>query len=254
LGSEFVGANRFIRKIKAGESPGHRLLRSAARFITRPTAPRVPSFLRPLLRLAYEAHFGAIMLVRLAVTSFYRHPLFQARCASVGRNLVIEGLPFVHGHAEIHIGNDVRLGGGIQIFSGRQVDRPKLIIEDHAQINWNVYLAVSREVVIEEYVSISYDCRISDTDGHPRQADLRAQGAPVDIDDIRPVRICRHAWIGNGSHIMKGVTIGEGAVIGANSVVISDIPPYSLAMGNPAEVYFRNFGRPAKTKAQSSGG
>jgi serine acetyltransferase len=44
---------------------------------------------------------------------------------------------------------------------------------------------------------------------------------------------------------MKGVTIGEGAVIGAHSVVISDIPPYSLAMGNPAEVYFRNFGRPS---------
>jgi len=48
---------------------------------------------------------------------------------------------------------------------------------------------------------------------------------------------------------MKGVTIGEGAVIGANSVVISDIPPYCLAMGNPAEAYFRNFGRPSKKPA-----
>jgi acetyltransferase-like isoleucine patch superfamily enzyme len=44
---------------------------------------------------------------------------------------------------------------------------------------------------------------------------------------------------------MKGVTIGEGAVIGANSVVISNIPPYSLAMGNPAEVVLRNFGLPS---------
>jgi serine acetyltransferase len=43
---------------------------------------------------------------------------------------------------------------------------------------------------------------------------------------------------------MKGVTIGEGAIVGANSVVISNIPPYSLAMGNPAEVLFRNFGLP----------
>jgi acetyltransferase-like isoleucine patch superfamily enzyme len=62
--------------------------------------------------------------------------------------------------------------------------------------------------------------------------------------DIRPVRICKHAWIGNGCYIMKGVTIGEGAVIGVNSVVTSDIPPYSLAMGNPAEVLLRNFGLP----------
>jgi acetyltransferase-like isoleucine patch superfamily enzyme len=59
------------------------------------------------------------------------------------------------------------------------------------------------------------------------------------------VRICKHAWVGNGTHIMKGVTIGEGAVIGANSVVISDIPPFSLALGNPAEVLLRNFGRPS---------
>ena len=42
---------------------------------------------------------------------------------------------------------------------------------------------------------------------------------------------------------MKGVTIGEGAIIGANSVVISDIPPYCLAMGNPAEVILRNLGK-----------
>jgi acetyltransferase-like isoleucine patch superfamily enzyme len=105
--------------------------------------------------------------------------------------------------------------------------------------------------MIKEDVVVSFDCRISDTDGHPRQADLRARNAPVDPEDIRPVRICRYAWIGNGSHIMKGVTIGEGAVIGANSVVISDVPPYCLAMGNPAEVYFRNYGRPSREAASS---
>ena len=82
--------------------------------------------------------------------------------------------------------------------------------------------------------------------GHPKQADLRAQDQQPRPEDVRPVRICRNAWIGNGSHIMKGVTIGEGAIVGANSVVISDIPPYSLAMGNPAEVLIRNYGKPSK--------
>jgi len=51
---------------------------------------------------------------------------------------------------------------------------------------------------------------------------------------------------------MKGVTIGEGAVIGANSVVITDVPPYSLAIGNPAEVYFRNYGRPSRKTGGAS--
>ena len=51
---------------------------------------------------------------------------------------------------------------------------------------------------------------------------------------------------------MKGVTIGEGAIIGANSVVIHNIPPYCLAMGNPAEVILRNVGRPPPAQAPSA--
>ena len=47
---------------------------------------------------------------------------------------------------------------------------------------------------------------------------------------------------------MKGVTIGEGAIIGANSVVISNIPAYALALGNPAEVLIKNFGIPSTMK------
>ena len=121
------------------------------------------------------------------------------------------------------------------------------MIGDHSQINWNATIVVNREIIIEEYVRISWNCSISDSDGHPRQADLRAENAPINPRDIRPVRICKYAWIGNGAHIVKGVTIGECAVIGANSMVISDVPPYSLALGNPAEVVIRNYGRPSKS-------
>jgi acetyltransferase-like isoleucine patch superfamily enzyme len=219
-----------------------------AKAIVRPRVPRVPGFLKPILRFIYEVHFGVIRVARWLVVVLYRHPLFQARCASVGRNLSIDTLPFIDGHVEIHIGDDVTIGS-FSISSGRFLEHPRLIIKDRAQIGWRVGFAVNKEVIIEEDVRISFDCRISDTDGHPLQADLRAQNAPVDLGNILPVRICRYAWIGNGSHIMKGVTIGEGAVIGANSVVISDIPPYCLAMGNPAEVYFRNYGRPSKKAA-----
>ncbi|MEQ9248087.1 MAG: CatB-related O-acetyltransferase, partial [Nitratireductor sp.] len=43
-------------------------------------------------------------------------------------------------------------------------------------------------------------------------------------------------WIGRQAQIMPGVTIGDGAVIGAHAVVASDIPPYAIAVGNPARV------------------
>ena len=245
-----MNSNEFIRKIKRAETPFYRFLKSAVKNIVRPPAPRVPRWLKPPLRAVYEAHFLAIILARSLITSLYRYPVFQARCESIGRNVHIDGLPFVSGHTEISIGDDVWLGGKLFVSSARIFDHPRLIIKDRAEVGWAVTISVSREVVIEEDVRISYDCRISDGDGHPREAVLRAQHAPPHPRDIRPVRICRYAWVGNGTHIMKGVTIGEGAIVGANSVVLSDIPPYSLAMGNPAEVYFRNIGLPSQPKTE----
>jgi len=239
-------ANSFILKLKRGETPFYQFLRKIARTILSPTPVRVPGILKSPLRLLYEFHFGVIATWNSFWNLVYRHPLFQARCATFGRGVKIDRLPFVSGHVAIHIGNNVYIGGLVSIMSGSAIDNPVLILKDHAEIGWNTIIAVSKEVILEEHVRVSYDCRISDSDGHPREADLRAQNAPANVRDIRSVRICKYAWIGNGAHIMKGVTIGEGAVIGANSVVISDIPPYSLALGNPAEVFLRDFGRPSK--------
>jgi acetyltransferase-like isoleucine patch superfamily enzyme len=238
-------ANSFILKVKRAETPFFRVLRKIAVALLSPRAHRIPAFLRSPLRAVYELQFAMVALWHSFWNICYRHPLFQARCASFGKGVVIDRLPFVTGHVEIHVGDGVYIGGQVGIASGRMIDQPVLVLKDHAELGWNVSIAVSKEVIIEEYVRVSYDCRISDTDGHPRQADLRAQHAPPHPRDIRPVRICKYAWIGNGTHIMKGVTIGEGAVIGANSVVISDIPPYCLALGNPAEVFLHNYGRPS---------
>ncbi|HWQ52531.1 MAG TPA: acyltransferase [Bryobacteraceae bacterium] len=247
-----MSLNRFILKIRKGETPFYRAIRTLARSIYNHRAPRVPDWLKPPFRVLYELHFFILTVISMLVTMLYKHPLFQARCASVGRNLSLGGLPFVAGHLQIHIGNDVLLGDGLAIFSGRWVEDPRLVIKDRAQIGWNVELVVNREIIIEEDVRVASRCRIADSDGHPREADLRAQNAPVHPQDIRPVRICRYAWIGQGSSIMKGVTIGEGAIVASNSMVVSDVPPYSLAMGNPAEIYFRNYGRPSKPPADGA--
>jgi acetyltransferase-like isoleucine patch superfamily enzyme len=243
-----MSLNSFVLNLKRGETPFYRRLRTVLRQFRRPTVPRIPRILKPPLRILYEMHFGIISAVRLVLTVFYRNPLFQARCASVGKRLSLDGLPFISGHAEIHIGDDVWIGGNFIVDSARVFEHPKLVIQDHVELGWNVTLTANKEVVIEEYAMIAADCRISDSDGHPREADLRAQKLPPHAKDILPVRIGRYAWIGSGSHIMKGVTIGEGAIVGANSFVITDVPPYCLAMGNPAEVYFRNIGRPTVRK------
>jgi acetyltransferase-like isoleucine patch superfamily enzyme len=241
-----------VLKLKRAESPPLRWLKTVARKLLNPAAPALPRFLLPPFRLLYELHYFSIVLGRFVITALYRQPAFQSRCASVGHGLRLDGLPFVTGPVEIHLGENVYFGGKVSITSGRVLDNPRLTIKDRAEIGWNSIVVVNKEVIIEEDVRVSYNCNISDSDGHCREADLRAAGVPPKVADIRPVRICRNAWIGNGSYVMKGVTIGEGAIIGANSVVITNIPAFSLAMGNPAEVLIRNFGKPS-TAAKPEG-
>ncbi len=51
-----------------------------------------------------------------------------------------------------------------------------------------------------------------------------------------PVRIGNDVWLGYGCTIMSGITIGDGAVVASNSLVVKDIPPYAIAGGNPADI------------------
>ena len=63
-------------------------------------------------------------------------------------------------------------------------------------------------------------------------------GHPASKGDII---VGNDVWIGYGSLILSGVTIGHGAIIGANSVVTKDIPAYAIAAGNPVKIYKRRF-------------
>ncbi len=52
----------------------------------------------------------------------------------------------------------------------------------------------------------------------------------------QPIHICEGAWIASRAIILKGVTIGKYAVVGAGSVVTHDVPPYAVVAGNPAKI------------------
>lgn len=67
---------------------------------------------------------------------------------------------------------------------------------------------------------------------HPIEPGPRAAG----LESADPIVLEANVWLGGGVIVCPGVTIGEGSVIGAGSVVTKDIPPYSVAVGNPARV------------------
>jgi len=232
-----------ILKIKRGESPFYSGLRSFVKAVLTSNFP-LPRFLYPVVRLIFDLQGQIAEFFRWAFSYFIREPLFRARCASVGKRFRLFRLPYVMSHAEIRIGDDVNFFGKVDIMSGRIFDNPKLIIHNRVDIGHNVGFVVNKEIVIEDDVNVASGVRFMDSDAHPKDTQDRIADLPPKPEEIKPVRICKNAWIGQNVFILKGVTVGEGAIIGVNSVVITDIPAYSVAIGNPARVVAKNLDKP----------
>lgn len=230
---------QFVLKVRRAETPFYRGLKDTARTVLHARMP-VPDLLRPLFRAGFSAQNAIKLTSAWLLNTFYREPLFRGRCRSMGANFRLNRMPFVLGHAEIEIGRDVNFFGQVDIFSGRIFDHPELRIGNGVNVGHGVTFVVNKEIVVEDGVNISSGVRIMDTDSHPRDAELRIAHQPPVQEEVKPVRIGRYSWIGEHSYILKGVTIGEGAIIGVNSVVVTDIPAYTIAMGNPARVVVKS--------------
>lgn len=125
----------------------------------------------------------------------------------------------------------------------------EIVIGDESQLSGVSISARSTRVEIGRRVLIAPNCVITDSDFHapwPAEERISAPGMAGD----RPVRIGDYAWIGMNSIILKGGEIGEGAVIGAGSVVCGHIPPYCVAAGAPARVIRQAPGR-GKNESES---
>ena len=120
----------------------------------------------------------------------------------------------------------VKLGKCALIVGARIICDAEILIEDYALISWNV-------VLMDSY-RLPFDPK--DRRDELRRAPDRTTRRFEPTVGARPVHINRNVWIGFDSCVLPGVTIGEGAIVGARSVVAEDIPPYTVAAGNPARV------------------
>ena len=122
--------------------------------------------------------------------------------------------------SKISIGNNVVIRPGTFLFADPTDGGGGIIIEDKVSIGSGVHLYTDNHNFSDTSQTI-YD------QGYP---------APTESDSIILRNGC---WIGAGVIILPGVTIGGNAVVGAGSVVIHDVPAYTVVSGNPAKILLR---------------
>jgi acetyltransferase-like isoleucine patch superfamily enzyme len=117
-------------------------------------------------------------------------------------------------------------------------DRTQFISRHGIKVGSDVLISWGCTIYDHDAHSIDYRARMADHAGHLRHWESGALMTGKDWSTVNgaPITIGDHAWIGFDVVILKGVTIGEGAVIGARAVVTSDIPAWSVAVGSPARV------------------
>lgn len=162
--------------------------------------------------------------------------------AAFGSGTVIQLPVRLSGEARIAIGSRVFIGAGcwLQALGGGDGDGgdgPALVIGDGTKIVGGSVFSAASSIRIGSKVLMARNAYIADHQ-HAFSDTSRAvldQG----IERVAPVVIGDGAWLGENVVVGPGVTIGRGSVIGANSVVLRDVPEYSVAVGTPARVVRR---------------
>lgn len=159
--------------------------------------------------------------------------------ARFGRHSTIMYPLRLSGEERISIGNRVTIGAGswLQALSHDQETSQAISIGDFTSMQEGCVVSAVRQVVLEDAVLLARNVYISDHIHAYSRADvpILAQG----VDKVSPVHIKSGAWLGQNVVVCPGVTIGRGAVVGANSVVTHDLPDFSVSVGAPARVIKR---------------
>ena len=176
--------------------------------------------------------------------SYLARPLFALNGTRMGKNVKLIGWPFIFRFpkATLEIGDNCIIRSNFWSNLIGLYQRTIIVAKNTGSIKIGNNVGISGSTVyawesieIGDNTMVGANCKIMDSDLHPLDPELRNAGN-VEAVKTAPIKIGRDCFIGCNCLILKGVTIGDGAVIGAGSVVTKDIPARAVAAGNPARV------------------
>jgi acetyltransferase-like isoleucine patch superfamily enzyme len=173
------------------------------------------------------------------------HLFFYMKRVKLGKKVIFNGFPIINRYPN----STIRIGDGCKFNSTKYsisigLNQPCAFVtmEKNAEIvignnsgASGLKIAARSKITIGNNVLIGAGCSIIDNDAHHSNLEKRSQN----IIPKRPITIEDNVFIGMECVILKGVTIGKNAVIGARSVVFSDIPENSIALGNPCKIIIK---------------
>jgi len=141
----------------------------------------------------------------------------------------------------VKFGKDVEIYGFVNLYGCSIGDGTRVgsFVEIQRNAVVGAHCKVSSHTFICEGVAIEDECFIGHhvvfiNDRYPSAVNLDGSLQTAADWKVIPTRVCKRASIGSGAVILCGVTIGEGAIVGAGSVVTKDVPPHTTVAGNPA--------------------
>lgn len=159
---------------------------------------------------------------------------YRRRLKHLGKNSLIDVGVIITGERNISIDDYV----WVDRYCGLEAVKGFIKIGRRVHVAPHSILVGIGGLTIGDYVGISADCKIYTTTEHYGDG-KRMSGPMVPMWQksvrVGPVNIERDAFLGTGAVVLPDVTIGEGAIVGANSVVTKDLPSWSIAVGAPAK-------------------
>lgn len=182
----------------------------------------------PLLFFSRYANFDVPESAQICLTQPVLFGWCNMRKSRLETSLYMGGESCIHFNGKER--NVVRIGYGSYIHVGAHA----FLQIGNSFLNREVKIICNQRITIGDDCIIAMGTVIRDNDGGNHKI------LSLDYTNCKPVRIGNHVWIGENAMILKGVTIGDGAIIAAGSLVTKDIPPHCLAMGTPAKVVREN--------------